>query len=92
MKRLSNNAELYQYLQFLWKTLEERHAKELSEAVAHASRMSPFMSTEFLGESRIALRRLVKEEHGVLTSQERDDVKDVLSQIDGAFDLKRYRA
>ncbi len=67
MKRLSNNTELCQYLQFLWKTLEERHAKELSEAVAHASRMSPYMTTEFLGESRIALRKLTKEEHGVLT-------------------------
>jgi hypothetical protein len=92
MKTLSNNAELHQYLQFLWKTLEERHAKELSEAVAHASRMSPFMSTEFLGESRIALRRLIKEGRGVLTSQERDDPRDVLSQIDAAFDRKRDRA
>ena len=92
MKRLSNNTELCQYLQFLWKTLEERHAKELSEAVAHASRMSPYMTTEFLGESRIALRKLIKEEHGVLTSQERDDVRNVLNQIDGVFDRKRYRA
>jgi hypothetical protein len=92
MKRLSNNTQLGQYLQSLWKTLEERHAKELSEAVAHASRMSPYMGTEFLGESRIALRRLIREEHGVLTSQELDDVRDVLSQIDGAFDRKQYRA
>jgi hypothetical protein len=76
----------------LSKTLQERCAKELGEAVAHASRMSAFMSTEFLEESRIALRRLIKEEHGVLTSQERDDVKDILTQIDGAFDRKRYRA
>jgi hypothetical protein len=93
VKLLSNNADLYQYLQFLSKTLEDRHAKELGEAVDHASRTAAGnISTEFLGESRIALRRLIKEEHGILTNQEREDVKNVLSQIDGAFDLKKYRA
>ena len=92
MKRLSNNSELSQYLRSLAKTLEERDAGELSEAVSHASRMSPLMSTEFLGESRIALRNVLKKEHGLLTDQERDDVNDVLIQIDGAFDRKRYRA
>jgi hypothetical protein len=93
MKRLSNNAELFQYLQSLGNMLEERHAKGLSEAVVHASRTAAGnMSSEFLGESRIALRRLINEEHGILTAQERDDVKDVLSQIDGAFDRGRYRA
>ena len=92
MKNLSNNAELSQYLHFLVKTLEERHAKELTEAVARAIRMSPFMSTEFLGESRIALRDLLKKEGGLLTDQERGDVNEVLIQIDGAFDRKKYRA
>ena len=93
MKRLSNNADLYQYLQSLGRTLEERHASELSEAVAHASQTAAGnISTEFLGESRIVLRRLINEEHGILTNQERDDAKDVLSQIDGAFDRRRYRA
>ena len=92
MKTLSNNAELYEYLQLLSRVLEERHAKELSEVMAHASRTSAGnVSTEFLGESRIALRTLIKEEHGVLTSQERDDVRDVLSQIDGAFGRKLYQ-
>ena len=91
MKNLSTNAELSLYLQSLVKTLEERDAKELSEAVAHAGRMSPWMSTEFLGESRIALRHLLENEHGLLTNQERDDVKEILIQIDGVFHRKRYR-
>jgi hypothetical protein len=34
----------------------------------------------------------MNEERGILTSQERGDMKDVLRQIDGAFDLRRYRA
>ena len=70
MKRLSNNAELYQYLLSLSKALEERNAKELAEIVTHASRMAVSnISTEFLGESRIALRKLINEERGILTSQ-----------------------
>jgi hypothetical protein len=89
MKTLSNNAELFQYMQSLGKTLEERDAKELSEAVVHASRTAAGnISTEFLGESRVALRMVIGGEHGVLTRQERDDVKDVLKQIDGTFDRK----
>ena len=44
------------------------------------------MSTEFLGESRIALRRVLKEEDGVLTLQEREDLLDVLRQLDSALD------
>jgi len=92
MMQLSSNSELFEYLRSLSKMLEERQDTELSEAVvAHACRMSPFMSTEFLGESRIALKRLLKKEHGVLNSEERHDVKEVLSQIDAAFDRKRYR-
>ena len=85
MKTLSNNAELYQYLLGLSASLQERTAKELGNAVTHASLFSAGMSTEFLGESRIVLRRVLKEECGVLTSQERDDVKNVLRQIDEAF-------
>jgi len=57
MNNLCNDNELYEYLQLLSKTLEERHAKELSEIVAHASRTSAGnVSSEFLGKSRIALK------------------------------------
>jgi hypothetical protein len=92
VKPLASNRELYEYLRLLAKILEERQAQELRELVDHASRTSACnISTEFLGESRIALRRLIKEDHGVLTDQERADVRDVLDQIEGAFAFRRYR-
>jgi hypothetical protein len=89
MKILSNNAELYQYLLHLSAILQERDAKQLGEAVVHASKCSAGMSTEFLGESRIALRQVLKKGAGLLTTQERDDVKDVLRQLDKALDERR---
>jgi hypothetical protein len=89
MKALPNNAELYHYLSRLSATLEERDAKQLGEAVVHASKCSAGMSTEFLGESRIALRQVLKKGAGVLTTQERDEVKDVLRQLDKALDERR---
>ena len=89
MMALSRNAELYQYLLRLSATLEERDAKQLGEAVVHASKCSAGMSTEFLGESRIALRQVLKKGAGVLTTQERDEVKDVLRQLDKALDERR---
>jgi hypothetical protein len=91
MKTLASNGELYEYLLGLAKTLQERQAQKLAEAVAHASRTAVGNSTEFLGESRIALRRVIKEERRLLTAQERADAKNVLSQIDGALEFGRYR-
>jgi hypothetical protein len=32
----------------------------------------------------------MKEGHGILTAEERADLREVLAQIDGAFDRKRY--
>jgi hypothetical protein len=91
MKPLTSNSELYEYLRGLSKILEERHAPELNEVVTHASQTAAGnVSTEFLGESRIALRRVMKEGHGILTAEERADLREVLAQIDGAFDRKRY--
>lgn len=89
MKPFSNNRELYEYLLFLSTELQKRKFEELSEAVAFASRQAASnISTEFLGESRIALRRVLKEEDGILTVQERADLSDVLKQLDEALDRR----
>ena len=68
--------------------LKKRKFEELSEAVAFASRQASGMSTEFLGESRLALHRVLKEEDGILTVQERADMSDVLKQLDAALDKR----
>jgi hypothetical protein len=84
--QLNGNKELYDFLMNLAQDLKGRGASELSELVAFASRQSAGMSTEFLGESRIALRRIVQEEKGALTASERADVEDVLQQLAVAID------
>jgi hypothetical protein len=90
MKPLSSNRELYEYLLCLAAELKKRRLEELSEAVVFASRQAAGnMSTEFLGESRIALRRVSKEEGGVLTVQERAALSDVLKQLDEALDRSK---
>lgn len=88
MKPFSNNRELCEYLLFWVAELKNRRFEELSEAVAFASRQASGMSTEFLGESRIALRRVLKEEDGILTVQERADMSDALKQLDAALDRR----
>ena len=71
MKTLSSNRELYDYLLSLSAELKQRGAAGLSEVVAFASAQGSSSSTEFLGESRIALRRVLTEENGALTDQQR---------------------
>jgi len=89
MKSLSNNRELYEYLLFLSVELKKRKCDELSEAVTFASRQAAGnMITEFLGESRIALQRVLKEKVGVLSVQELDDLLDVLKQLNKTLDRR----
>ena len=90
MKHLASNRELYDYLLFLAAELRKRKFDELSDAVTRASRhAASFPATEFLGESRIALRRVLKEEDGILTVLERSDLSDVIQQLDDAFEVRR---
>ena len=92
MKRLASNAELYEYLTALFKILEERGSKKLAEVVFHASQTaSGNMIAEFLGESRIALRRVVKGGRRVLTKEECDTAKDVLLQLEDVFEKRQPR-
>jgi hypothetical protein len=87
MKALSSNRELYDYLVSLSAEFINRNATSLSDLVLHASRTAAGnMSTEFLGESRIALKRVLKEENGTLTRQERADMLEVVKQLDEVLD------
>ena len=89
MKQLSTNRELYEYLLFLATELKKRKLDKLSKAVTLASHHAASnISTEFLGESRITLRRVFNEEGGVLTVQERADLSDVLTQLDEVFEKR----
>jgi len=89
MKALNSNSELFQYLNSLISQLRKRGAADLADSVEFASRQASGMSTEFLGESRLALRQLLDREQGVLTETERKEVYDVLKQLDEALDRRR---
>ena len=83
---LANNQELYNYLVRLAQYLKERDAIQLSDVVTRASRQASSLSSDFLGESRIALRRVLSEGTDVLEASERVDVDDVLRQLTAAID------
>jgi len=83
--RLDNNRQLYEYLAAIGAKLNDRGAVDLSRVVLAASRtVATIPDTEFLGESRIVLRR-VQNEQTVLTENERLELLDVLRQLDEAF-------
>ena len=87
MKKMSDNRDLYEYLLFLSSELKQRGLTSLSETVEFASsQASACVVTEFIGESRIALREVLNKENGTLTQQERADLIDVLKQLDQALD------
>ena len=88
MKQLSNNKELYDYLVDLSATLRKRGAESLASIVYAASRHAVGLSTEFLGESRIALRKVSDSDQSVLSETERAEITDVLNQLSSALDRR----
>ncbi len=59
MKTLANNTDLYNYLRSLEDLLADRGAEQLADSIRFAAGQSTELSTEFLGESRIALRQVL---------------------------------
>ena len=58
MKSFSSNSDLYGYLVELGDTLERRGSLAAAATVRSATRQATSLSTEFLGESLLALREV----------------------------------
>jgi len=87
--KLSSKRELYEYLVLLESRLRSRGSEALSKGLAAAARMANSIpATEFIGESRIALRRVLAEENGILSRIESTELQDVLIQLDAAVDRR----
>jgi hypothetical protein len=89
MKELSSNADLHRFLLELEQALRQQGSDDLADLVKTASRHAAGMSTEFLGESRIALKEVLRRGVGVLSQQDQINVADVLKQLDDALDRRR---
>ena len=89
MKPFSNNQEFYDYLILLISRLHRRGFHDLAKPLEFAASQASSNSTEFLGESRIALRQLLDESPvHALTEAELNEVQYALSQLDTAFTKK----
>lgn len=88
IKPFANNRELYEYMVALSSQLASHGLQELSKDVIAARRHAAGMSTEFLGESRLVLRRVLMQGAYALAEQQRADLQDVLNQLDSALDRR----
>jgi len=86
---LKNNRELYDFMGMLVSRLRALGATALEAVVETARHHAAGMNTEFLGESRIALRRVLKDGRRVLTPEDLAEIRDVVSQIDATFGRHR---
>jgi hypothetical protein len=86
--KLASNRELYEYLLILSSILRIHGCEELVRGVTDASQFAAGASTEFLGESRIVLRRVAEEVAGILSKEDLADLIEVLGQLDAALDRR----
>lgn len=82
----SANEDLYKYLLYLISILNERDRGDLSEKMEFASRQAASSATEFLGESRIALKEVLQKAGGILNEKEKSDLTSALVQIGNALE------
>jgi hypothetical protein len=87
--RLASNQALHDYLVRLAASLQERGAAPMAEIIAAAARQGAGLSTEFLGESRIALEEVLNSNQAVLSDAIRIEMADVLKQLDMALNRRR---
>ena len=85
MEPLKSNSELYQYLLLLVSRLRSCGAADLADLVQFATQQDSGMSTEFLGEARIALEQLLEKEQGILTATQRKEINNVIGQLGTAL-------
>ena len=65
---------------------------QLSEIIESASQhVSTIPATEFIGESMLALKQILRKENGVLTDQEREDARNVLKQVEKTLKKMGFR-
>jgi hypothetical protein len=88
MKQIQDNSELYSYLRGLETKFRIAGSTGLADTLALASRHAGGMSTEFLGESRIALRKISDPARALLSEGELSDLRSVLDQLDIALDRR----
>lgn len=82
---LSSSQELYDLLIRLALELRARGAMGLAEAIDFATGQAGTSIPEFVGESRIALRRVAAESEDVLSAPESERIREILEQIDSWF-------
>jgi hypothetical protein len=88
----SSNADLYSYLERLGQTLASQGANDLAAVVRRALRFAVGMTTEFLGESRAALRVVSQAKNNPLGQLDRQRLAKALSELDSAFNRWRSHA
>jgi len=88
MPQLANKQELFDYLIGLAASLRERGAESMAAIITIASKHAAGPTTEFLGESRIALRKLVDLDLAVLSEQDKSEVAGVVNQLNAALDRR----
>ena len=82
----TSNSDLHDYLLRLEGVLRSHHLDALAVAVASASRQASGLNTEFLGESRIVLRRVLVQGENALSRRDRSELRSLLDQLDAALD------
>lgn len=83
--QLASNLELLNYLHSLARGLRESKRDDLAEVVEVATGHAAGLSTEFLGESRIALVAIEAQARQVLGAAEEEWLRQVLAQLDRAL-------
>jgi hypothetical protein len=84
-RQLQSNSDLFNFLMWLGNELRARGETQLAEEVMFASRFAVGSASEFLHEAHQVLTKVANSKPAILTTEQSDDLKAVIAQIDEAF-------
>ena len=91
MPELASNNDLYEYMASLHRLIVDRGALVSAKFIQSAMMQATGLSTEFLGESRNALEKVLIEENETLTLKEQEELHNVISQLNSALRRERTK-
>ena len=84
-RQLQSNTDLFNFLVWLGNELQARGETPLAKEVTFASRFAIGSASEFLHEAQQVLTKVASSKPPILTTEQSDDVKAVIAQINEAF-------
>jgi len=89
MPSLNSNSDLYDYLERVQSYLRDHGAFDLADSVKRAMQQASSLSTEFLGEARLVLLKVLEADQVTADAEWARELHNAIGQLDVALERRK---